>query len=273
MVAETETITPPAETTPAVTPSWRDSLPDDLKADKSLESFKDVPALAKSYVETKKLVGAKQGLTIPGEGATPEERKAFDAQVRKALGVPEAPDGYKVKPHEMMAHPEWNKEAQVGFLKVAHAAGMTPEQVNTTLGYYADFIAGQVKSNAAMEAEAKAELRIAWGPNFDVMMGAANRGISRVEQAAGLESGALIEATKGTDPAAVAKAFAWVEQQFLEHGFVQGEPIAGISADEARDKVATIDAELAKIDPNSQRASDLVNQKIQYLRAASRAAI
>ena len=275
-MAETTTtdtpVTTPVSTTEVISPSasgdWRASLPEDIRSEKSLESFKDVGSLAKSYVETKRLVGAKQGVTVPGADAKPEDVAAY----RKAIGVPDTPEGYTIKPHAMMMHSEWNKEAQAGFLKLAHEQGMPPAAVEKVLHWYGDFVAGQVKSNDVMAAEARGELRVAWGPNFDVYMGAANRGLSRVEQAIGAEAGTLVEATKGTDPAAVAKAFHWIESQFTEHGWVQGAPITGIGPEEARTKIQEIDTQLNTLDPNSDRARELVELKYQYMSAARRAA-
>ena len=249
----------------ALTPSWRDSLPADLKAEKSLESFKDVGALAKSYIATKAMVGTKAA--VPGATATPEEIAAY----RTALGVPATPEGYTIKPHQMMAHSEWSKDAQAAFLKLAHAEGLPPAAVEKVIHWYGDFIGAQVTSNQAMEAQARAALRTEWGANFEVFMGAANRGLSRVEQALQLDPGTLLEATRGTDPGVVAKAFHWIESQFLEDGFVAGESAGGMTREDAQAKLTAIDAALATVDPNSERARELVNDKYRYLAAAARA--
>ena len=271
-MAETSVLDPTTTTadtpTTTITPSWRDTLPDDLKADKSLESFKDVGGLAKSYIETKKLVGAKQGVTVPGDNATPEERTAY----RKALGVPDTPEGYTPKAHPLMADPRWNKESQGAFLKLAHEEAMPPKAVDRILAFYGDMVAADLKKVDATAQEAKGELRTTWGVNYDAYLGAANNGMARIAKELGVEKADLFEATKGADPALVARMFHYVESQFTEHGWVSGEPVRGMDPEEARAKVAEIDAQLMKLDPNSERASDLVNQKIQYLQAAQRAA-
>lgn len=93
---------------------WRSSLPENLRTDPSLSSFKDVSALAQSFVETKALVG--RSIRPLGQNATPEEKKQFvekllqvepaliyapegdeDAAKRlfKKLGRPEKPEDYK----------------------------------------------------------------------------------------------------------------------------------------------------------------------------------
>jgi hypothetical protein len=248
------------------TPSWRDTLPDDLKADKSLETFKDVPSLAKSYVETKKLVGAKQGLTVPGKDATPEQRAEF----YKALGVPDKPELYEVPKHPVMAHPEWNPEAQAAFLKGAHEQGYTPGQVQYAMKFYGDFIAQGLKSNETMAQEARGELRGEWGVNYDTYIGAANNGMTRIAQALKVDKADLFEATKGSDPALVARMFHWMESQFLEHGFVMGEPIADMPPEDALNQIKEIREQLKKLPEGDARHAALINRIIQLTPASRR---
>ena len=258
--------TPTPTPDPTPTPSWRDTLPEDVRNDPSLKDFKDAGGLAKSYIATKAMVGTKSA--IPGPDAKPEEIAAY----RKAIGVPDAPTGYKVKAHEIMAHPEWNRGAQDEFVKAAHAAGFTPDQVNTAIGFYADFVAKSAKDNQTAEAEAKVALRNDWGVNYDTFLGASNRGISRMERAMGMEPGTLVEAVKGSNPEAIARLFHHIESTFVEHGFVTGEPVAGLGREEAQAKLGTLQAELLKVPPGSDRASEIINEIIKYDQAARRAA-
>lgn len=257
----------PVVAAPAGTPTWRDSLPEDIRGDKSLADFKDVGALAKSYISTKALVGQK-ALSVPGPDAKPEEVKAY----HRAIGVPESPAEYRLKGHEMMAHPEWNRAAQDEFLKHAHALGMTPAQVDGAVQFYANFIGQQVKTNATLETEAKVDLRAEWGVNYDTYMGAANRGISRMEKTLGMQPGELVEATKGSNPAAIARLFHAIESQFVEHGFVSGEPITGVNAADAVSKIQELRQQLLKLPEGSDQAKAIIDQIMAYGRAMGRAA-
>ena len=56
------TTTGAAATTQAAASTWRDTLPDDLKADPSLATVPDVQTLAKNYLETKKAFGSEKML-------------------------------------------------------------------------------------------------------------------------------------------------------------------------------------------------------------------
>lgn len=177
-MAETETSTTTTATNGSVTPTdvwssstpapdWRESLPGELRADKILADFKDVGALAKSYVETKRLVG--DAVRLPKADAKPEEITAF----HRKLGVPESPDKYDVKLPEMPKDfPAWNEQVVNDFKTGAHRQGFTPSQLQWALQYYAEHQVkehGENSSAAAVkakEAEAAciAELEKVWGP-------------------------------------------------------------------------------------------------------------
>ncbi len=63
-------------------PDWRTSLPEPLRADAALKDFKDVGALAQSYITTKALVGSS--IRPPGPDASADDRKSFIEKLQKA---------------------------------------------------------------------------------------------------------------------------------------------------------------------------------------------
>jgi hypothetical protein len=69
-------------------------LPVELADHASLKDFNDTASLAKSYIETKALVGAS--LRVPGPDATPEQKKAFimglHEKVPQVTFIPETPE-------------------------------------------------------------------------------------------------------------------------------------------------------------------------------------
>ncbi|CAB4137015.1 hypothetical protein UFOVP315_48 [uncultured Caudovirales phage] len=137
--------TPPADTTPPASPpaggdtppatppaadDWRKDWPDELKNDPALKDFKTMADLAKSLVETKKLVGAKP-IKVPGADATDEERKAFDSQYREAM-VPKDPKEYGLAKPENMApelEPLFSEEGLGEFATTAMELGLRKDQV------------------------------------------------------------------------------------------------------------------------------------------------
>jgi hypothetical protein len=186
MADETAVETAPAATTtsePSGTPApngnggatwettrdWRDSLGDELRLDKSLADFKDVGALAKSYVSLRKTIGDREVVRVPKPDAKPEDIAAY----RKAIGVPESPDKYGVEfPKMPEGMPTWHEPTVQSALQTMHKAGLTPAQVSEVIGWYAKDQMGKWDSAHAQatrqssESMAKAveTLEKEWGP-------------------------------------------------------------------------------------------------------------
>ncbi len=70
---------------------WRGTLEEELREDKSLLSFKSVGDLAKSFVNTKKMVGANV-IAVPGDTSTESEWQEY----HKAGGRPETVADYNL---------------------------------------------------------------------------------------------------------------------------------------------------------------------------------
>jgi hypothetical protein len=69
--------------------SWRDTLPDELKADATLLKFDSIDALARSHVDLKRQFGAEKIVLPKGDDDAEGWSAAF-----KALGRPEKPEDY-----------------------------------------------------------------------------------------------------------------------------------------------------------------------------------
>ena len=234
-MAETETVDAPVatEVAPGSTigqPSWRDTLPEPLRAEKSLQDFKDVGALAQSYVATKALVGQKSA--IPGPDATPEAQAAF----RKALGVPETPEGYQISRPEI-ALQSWDAGAEKDFLATAHKLGLPPAQVQAILNWYGSYEAAKLQTGQRQAQEVMATLRKEWGPNYDAHLGRANRA---VQQFGGDELISYLAQTGlGRHPAMV-KAWVAVANAMVESGAMETEGDLGTSSEDAKAQLQAI---------------------------------
>lgn len=157
---------------------WRETLPEEIRNDPSLVDFKDVAALAKSHIETKKLVGAS--IRVPGPDAAPEARKAFVEKLVKAdpnllylpdnapeeavaaawqrLGRPGKPEDY-APPDEETGKAVNLKELQA----LAQVAGLTKAQFQVIVKATA---AGTVERTKAQTAEVEA-LKTEWGGAYE----------------------------------------------------------------------------------------------------------
>ena len=85
----------------------------------------------------KKEIVKVDGLKVPGEGATDEERAAFDSEYRKAMGVPEEAGGYELPEVTIPEGLEIKGEFNDAYKAAAHKYGLTPEQV---AGLYSDMM-------------------------------------------------------------------------------------------------------------------------------------
>ena len=112
------------------TASWIADLPEDLRGNPALSSFKGNdwkevgPVLAKSFVETKSLTG-KKAYDLPKEDWKPEQWNEW----HKTIGVPESPDKYSEPPEEMISKAGLNKETLAAAKKRFHELGLTQKQV------------------------------------------------------------------------------------------------------------------------------------------------
>jgi len=169
VVAESPAVEAPAvESSPPDAGSWFDSLPDDIKSDPTVSHFKgkDVGDLAKSLVETKKMVGSDK-MVIPGKNATQEQ---WD-EIYSKLGRPSEPGEYGLDKIEVpeSAHMD---EVQVEFFgQLAHKLGLNSKQAATAFAAIAEMRSGQVNQMAEKYEElrnnAETEMRSEYGAAFE----------------------------------------------------------------------------------------------------------
>ena len=154
-------------------PDWKLALPEDIRTEKTFESFKDLGALAKSHLELRKMAGA--AIHKPKEGASKEEFDAFyeklgwEKDVEKvsaSVKGPILPAGMEMKPEEVG-----------GFAKYAHGLRLNAEQIQGVLNYYGEFVKGVVPDYEADGKKAVAALKEDWGMAIDRNMGVARRAL------------------------------------------------------------------------------------------------
>ena len=174
-------------------PDWLDGLEDDeLKGNESLANFEDVGALAKSYLETKSMVG--KGLFVPTENANDEQRAAFYDKVLeqapslmmrpnmenddarkaffKSLGVPEDSSKYEeVKVDDI----GFDEDRDTAIRKAAHEAGLTPAQYKSVVTGMLEFDKGGLGEREKVNMEQMRELKLEWGMAFDDKKAIANK--------------------------------------------------------------------------------------------------
>lgn len=156
---------------------WAERLPENIRGHASLKVIGSLPDLAKSYVETKAMIGKK--LEAPGKNATPEQVAAW----RKVVGAPDKADGYyagtKTLKPDRIPEGMWDSASEKKFVDLAHKHHLSPTAVKEILGFYGDNVAEGLKTAQRNESthlnHEAAALRAAWGRDFDANMHSAAR--------------------------------------------------------------------------------------------------
>ena len=205
--------------------NWRDTLPEDIRDDPSLEPIKDIPNLAKSYINAQRMVGADK-VVIPGDDATDEER----AQFFQKLGRPENPDGYGItKPSDLPEGMPYDEEYVKEFVAQAHTLGLTTNQAMGLWkwGMERDVNRFQTTVQEMEQARQEAEtaLRKEWGKAYDERMA----GIKfLVDKFGGDEVRKVFDSTGIGNNPALAKFLADIANEFSEDTLRgMGEPRFG----------------------------------------------
>ena len=177
---EAAVVDAPVVTTPVTTPDttslgWRAGLPDDLKQNTDLATFKTVGDFAKSAIETKAKVGdleKKLGDSIPKlpDDATDEERNTY----LDALGRPQKASEYEFDGEDKNA-PEWTNFWKDQF----HGLGLTKAQGKQLSSMWNGQMQKMVDAhNTTLKAEmttAEQKLRTELGDKFDTNVELAKR--------------------------------------------------------------------------------------------------
>lgn len=210
---------------------WTEHLPEQLRGHASLKTINSLPDLAKSYVETKAMIGKK--FEAPGKDATPEQIAAW----RRVVGAPEKTDGYyaNTRSYRPDSVPEnmWDAESEKRFLAVAHAHHLPPAAVKDILNFYGESVSqgfkiSQQRHTAHLQEET-ASLRRTWGREYDANLSAA----ARVARIVGLDPKTHPIFTSSE----VVQAFARMGKLMSEDRLVTGanQGISGSASDRIRD--------------------------------------
>jgi len=223
--------TPPPETLPESTvlefleadgtfkEGWVEALtPEDFRtaADKvAYGSVNSLKAVLKQLAHQNRTLQAHRkegkGIIPLGKEPTATELELY----RAAMGVPQTPDGYKVKVPEGLGE-YYDEQGMKDALKALHALHLSPAQVAGVMGLDEKRLRDGIEENEQTAANARAEcetaLREEWGENYDAKVRLANRVIAEnVPQ----EDEVAVLAVIGND-VKVARLFAKLGEAYLE---------------------------------------------------------
>lgn len=148
---------------------WYSGLPDDLKGQPGVTRHASLTDAIQAGIAAEKRLGvpADQLVRLPTK---PEDKEAI-ATIMKALGAPEAVDGYQINLRDGAGDDE--KATLAGFVKHMHeTVGPVPPQIlqAATTWWEGQVAAAEEAENAAIAkfaGEAEATLKTEWGAAYD----------------------------------------------------------------------------------------------------------
>ena len=244
--------------------NFQDLIPDEYRAEKSLENFKDMGDFVKSYLSAQKIVGADK-IPVPNKFATEDDWKA----VFNKLGAPEKPEDYKYS----FKDGEVDKELISSFNQEAHRLGLLPQQAESLIKYYKDMNEG-----SSIQAEEKAtetrlhtenELKREFGPQYTKRLDQAKRLASSTLGSEFLNNTFLQDGSRLGDNIAVVKAFSELADKLSEDEVVKGDTSGYMTAKDLEKEISTLQEEGSpfwdKQHPNHERAVQEVFKLRQLL--------
>lgn len=175
---------PVIDTGSGVSGEWYGGMSEEYRNEPTIQSFKNIDGLAKSYLESRKMMGSM--IKLPGEDATPDEI----SKVYNRLGRPETADGYELKAPTVTNEAgeeipifELDEQATAKARESFHKLNLTPSQVQGVMELYgqqriADMGDAQgmaEQEQVRMAEESESTLRHEWGDKYDVNLSIARK--------------------------------------------------------------------------------------------------
>ena len=138
----------------------------------TVAKYKSPEGLLKGAANLISFAGKKvEGVIVPNEGSTEQEI----AEYRQAIGVPESPTAYDLKPENLPEGMGWDEGLSSEWQNVFHDVGLSQEQAAKIAQSYTDITNNQLQNalqtnQANIEGEMeqqRAEMQKQWGDKYD----------------------------------------------------------------------------------------------------------
>lgn len=257
--------------TPPSSPEWMKDWSPELKDNPLFKDIKDPQDIAKALIETQGKVIAR-----PAEDATPEQKQAFDAQIRELMGVPkDAKDYGLTKPEGLTPEMEalYNEEGLAAFGQTAVTLGLTKEQVAGLQKFDQERTAAQLQSADAAAKQREqaflADFTKVHGTNADKVLDTAGAIMESAGKQADID---IIKAAPEAVRKAMANILHGVAQKYIGEGQLPGQGGGGNGATKSLGELETdLKAVIAKpeyrdqFSPNHQATLDQATQLSQQI--------
>lgn len=237
--------------------SFLDNIAEDLRAEPSLQNFKDINGLAKSYVSAQRMLGSS--LRIPSEDASTEAKEEFLQKLEQVPGVmrapdldnpeameqfynqlgrPETADSYQIELPEGL---EANADLTGQFKEIAHKLGLTQKQVEGLAQFETHRAQLHAQQMDHLKSTAESVLKEKWGSDYSARLNGAKSALRHYSEAFPDAVTEIANSPIGNNPAFIAM-LSELGGMLSESGSLQGRGSVqyGVSAEEARDRIMEI---------------------------------
>lgn len=226
-------------------PPFVSTLPEDIRSDPSLATFKNVGDLAKSYVSAQKMIGMKR-VAAPADNWNENQWNEFYG----AIGRPEAPDKYALPDIKLEEGLSFDDKKMAAIRTELHKAGFTGKQFQAAMSLYMnnmnETVRGAKSAQETANASAVQTLKGEWGEKYDTNVDIAR---SVLKNYGGEEMMQYVEGQMGNNVPLI-KFLAKIGEQFMEAKDKGGKGTLPVK-DETRAKV---EIESLKLDKDFQDA-------------------
>lgn len=149
--------------------TFLDSLPENLRSEKSLEGVKSVEDLANQFLNAQKLIG-KKTIGLPSEDSTPEQIEDFYSRLR-----PKTSDSYEFDNSVLPEGFERSEEEAKAVKDIFYKAGLSAHQAKIVQSEYEKLMLSKEPSKEEQEAAFEAKGKKVLGDKYQEIMETATK--------------------------------------------------------------------------------------------------
>jgi len=241
--------------------TWKEAISEEFRNDPNISKFTELDALAKSYINATKMIGADK-VSIPNKNSTEDQWNDVYAK----LGRPNSPTEYKLDFKSDIVPIDENSIKS--FATNAHKLGLNNKQAQGILEFYKSTIeqsAKEMSVNAeSAQAQSANELRQEWGRSFDENIKKAGS-VAKMYLDADFLDMQLRDGTRIGDHPKMIRGFAKIAETTSEDKIVSSESGNTVNIKDIEKEIEelTIDRDGAYWNKNHPNHKKVVNQVLE----------
>lgn len=241
--------------------TWKEAISEEFRNDPNISKFTEIDALAKSYINATKMIGADK-MVIPNKNSTEDQWN----DVYTKLGRPPSPTEYKLDYKSDIIPIDENSIKS--FATNAHKLGLNNKQAQGILEFYKSTVeqsAKEMSINAeTAQAQSANELRQEWGRLFDENLRRAGS-VAKAYLDADFLDMQLRDGTRIGDHPKMIRAFSKIAEITSEDQIVSSEGGNSINIKDVEKEIEelTIDRDGAYWNKNHPNHKKVVNQVLE----------